>query len=73
MLYLTSIETIGSIEMKKKYYIKDAEKILGVQRDNLFYWERTGKIPKAKREVMSNYRYWTELEIKRIKKILQGR
>ncbi|MFH1621840.1 MAG: MerR family transcriptional regulator [Candidatus Omnitrophota bacterium] len=58
--------------MKKLYFIQDLEKILGVHRKTYFYWERTGKVPKAKRTVMGNYRYWTEEEINRLKKITKG-
>jgi len=57
----------------KKYYIRDIENHSGVERRTLFYWEKTGKIPKAKREVMSNYRYWTEQDLKKLKKIIAGR
>ena len=46
--------------MKKQYYIKDLEKILGVKRKTYFYWEKMGKVSKAKRDPMSNYRYWTD-------------
>jgi len=53
----------------KKYFIKNIEKILGVKRVTLFYWEKTGKIPKAKRTIMGNYRYWTKKDIEKLKKI----
>ena len=58
--------------MGKKYFIKDIEKILDIKRVNLFYWEKTGKIPKAKRTPMGNYRYWTDEDIKKLKKIIGG-
>jgi len=54
---------------RKKFYIKDVEKILGVKRSTLFVWERENKIPKAKREKMSGYRYWSKAEIERIRKM----
>jgi len=57
----------------KKYFSKEVEKILGVKRVTLFYWEKTGKIPKAKRTVMGNYRYWTKKDIDNLKKIIGGR
>ena len=53
----------------KRYYIKDVEKILGVKRKTLFYWEKTNKIPKSHREKMSNYRWWTEAQVSRLRKI----
>ncbi|MFA5388221.1 MAG: MerR family transcriptional regulator [Candidatus Omnitrophota bacterium] len=55
--------------MKDKYFIKDLEKELGVKRKTYFYWEKTGKVPKAKRTPMGNYRYWTEEDIKKLKRI----
>ena len=58
--------------MKNRYYIKEAERYLGVYREKLFYWERKKKIPRAKRETMSGYRYWTLAELKKIKKIIRG-
>ncbi len=54
---------------KKLYYIEDVERILGTNRQTIYGWERAGKIPKAKREPMSNYRYWTEGEVEKLKKI----
>lgn len=57
---------------EKKYYIRDIENHFGVERRTLFYWEKTGKIPQARREVMSNYRYWTEQDFKKLKKIIAG-
>lgn len=58
--------------MEKKYYIRDLEKMFSVGRTSIFYWEATGKIPKAKRTQMGNYRYWMMADLKRIKKIIQG-
>lgn len=57
--------------MKKRYFIKDLEKILGVHRKNIFYWEKKGKIPKAKRTPMGNYRYWYEEEVKHLKELIE--
>ena len=59
--------------MKKKYFIKDLEKLLNVKRKTYFYWEKHGKIPKAKRTPMGNYRYWYEEDIKYLKKIIEGK
>jgi len=56
--------------MQKKYYIKDLEKALGIGRTTIFYWEASGKIPKAKRTTMGNYRWWTLEDIKKMKKIM---
>lgn len=56
--------------MIKKYLIKDLERILGIHRKTYFYWEKTGKVPKAKRTPMGNYRYWTGQDIKKLKKMI---
>ena len=58
---------------KKKHYIKDVEETLGVNRKTLFAWEALGKVPIAKREPMSNYRYWLDSDIKRLKAIISGK
>ena len=58
--------------MKKRYFIKDLEKMLQVSRKTYFYWEQTGKVPKAKRTPMGNYRYWVKEEIDTLKKMIEG-
>ena len=55
--------------MEKKYFIKDLEGILRISRKSFYNWEKSGKVPKAKRDLMSKYRYWTEADIKKLKKI----
>lgn len=57
--------------MQKKYYIKDLEKALNVGRTTIFYWEASGKIPKAKRTPMGNYRWWIEEDVKKLKKMMK--
>ena len=57
--------------MGKIYFIKDLEKILNIKRKSYFYWEKTGKVPKAKRTPMGNYRYWTKKEIAALKKLIK--
>lgn len=54
---------------EKRYYIEELEEILRVKRKTLYYWEKTGKVPKAHRDPMSNYRYWFEVDIRKLKKI----
>jgi DNA-binding transcriptional MerR regulator len=55
--------------MKKYFFIRDLEKALGIKRKTYFYWEKKGKVPKAKRTPMGNYRYWTEEEIRKLNEI----
>lgn len=57
----------------KKYYVQEVEKMLGVNRKTLFVWESLGKVPKARREPMSNYRYWSEADINKLKRIIRGK
>ena len=55
--------------MEKRFQIKDVEKALHITRRTYYRWEEAGKIPKAKRDPMSNKRYWTKKEIEKLKKI----
>lgn len=55
--------------MKERYYIEDIEKILRICRKTYYNWEKSGKIPKARRDPMSKFRYWTEEDIKKLRKI----
>ncbi len=48
----------------------DVAKRLKVSRKNLFDWEKTGKIPKAKREPMSGYRIYTKADVEKLRKII---
>jgi DNA-binding transcriptional MerR regulator len=57
--------------MKKRYYIKDLAQILKVGRTLIYYWEATGKIPKAERTPMGNYRWWSARNVEQIKKIVE--
>jgi len=44
-------------------------KLMGVNKRTLFNWEAAGKIPKAKRDPMNNYRYYLAEDIEELKKI----
>lgn len=55
--------------MKKRYLIADIIKELGVCRRTYYNWEKAGKIPKAKREPMSGYRYWLKGDLEKLRKI----
>lgn len=52
-----------------RYSAQRAANILGVYKRTLFNWEEAGKIPKAKRDPMNNYRYYTKEDITFLKKI----
>lgn len=49
--------------------IEDIEKELGITRRTYYNWEKAGKIPKAKRDPMNRYRYWTEDDLRKLKRI----
>ena len=46
---------------------KQVADILKIYKRTLFNWEEAGKIPKAKRDPMNNYRYYTKEDINRLK------
>ncbi|PIZ83330.1 MAG: excisionase [Candidatus Omnitrophica bacterium CG_4_10_14_0_2_um_filter_44_9] len=55
--------------MKKLLRMEDIEEILGIPRRTYYRWEEAGKVPKAKRNPMSNQRYWTAEDIAKLKKL----
>ena len=55
--------------MDKRFLIDEVIRELGISRKTLYLWEGGGKIPKAKRDPMSNYRFWTEADLKNLKRI----
>ena len=58
--------------MKKdnnRYTTKQVAEALAVYKITLFNWEEAGKIPKAKRDPMNNYRYYTKEDIALLKKL----
>jgi len=54
---------------KKRYKTKEIADMLGITKKTLYNWESAQKIPKAKRDPMNNYRYYTDEDIKKLKKI----
>ncbi len=55
--------------MKNRFKSSEVAKILKVSRRTLMNWEAAGKIFKPKRDRMSNYRYYSIYDIKKLKKI----
>lgn len=55
--------------MKETFRMEDIERILGIPRRTYYRWEAAGKVPKAKRDPMSNQRCWTKEDVERLKKI----
>jgi len=56
-------------ETQKRFLSQEVAGILGITRRTLYNWEKAGKIPKTKRDKMSNYRIYTEKDLKKLKKI----
>ena len=52
-----------------RYTSQQTADILGIYKRTLFNWEAAGKIPKAKRDPMNNYRYYTKEDVALLKKI----
>ena len=50
--------------------VSEVIKALGISRKTYYLWETMGKIPKPKREPISGYRYWTEEDLRKLKKIV---
>ena len=55
--------------IEKRYTVREVIKELGISRTTFYNWDRAKKIPKPKRDPMSGWRYWTESDIKKLKKI----
>lgn len=68
---LTRFNNVGTLILivEKRYYLDELIKILGIPRSTYYNWEKTGKVPEPKRDPMSNYRFWTVADIKKIKKV----
>ncbi len=56
--------------MKKFYTIKEAAEIIGVNKETLRRWDKTGKFPSS-RNPMNNYRVYTSNQINNLIKELQ--
>ena len=52
-----------------RYSAKEAANVLGIYKRTLFNWEDAGKIPRAKRDPMNNYRYYTKEDIAALKRM----
>ena len=49
------------------YSISDVADILKVHEDSIRRCERNGTLPEAKREIVSNQRYYTDLDVERMR------
>ena len=57
---------------RKKYYSAgEVVRMLGICRKTLYNWEVKGKVPRAKRESFSNYRYYNAEDIEKIRELMR--
>ena len=57
------------INGKRYYRTSEVCKVLGIFKNTLYNWEKKGKIPRAHRDPMSNWRLYSKQDIDRIKRI----
>ncbi|MCK5259546.1 MAG: hypothetical protein KAJ70_00645 [Candidatus Omnitrophica bacterium] len=57
------------IMAEKRYYMSDILKVLEISKNTYLNWEKLGKVPKSKRDPMSNYRYWFSEDVKKLKTV----
>lgn len=68
---LCKIVNGGRMKAKKYYSAGKVIKMLGICRKTLYNWEVAGKVPKAKRESFSSYRYYTAQDVEKIRKLMR--
>lgn len=55
--------------MVKVYLTEQVAKILGVHKNTIFYWLKTGKVKEPKREPLFHARIWSEADLKKLKRV----
>lgn len=68
---MDNMVSLGYIKDKGYLTVKDAARLLGVDRKTLYRWEVAKKIPAARRHPMNKYRVYTQEDIDKIKKLLR--
>ena len=53
----------------KVYTTAQIANMIGVHKNTVFYWLKTGKVKEPKRDDFSNFRIWTESDLMELKKI----
>jgi DNA (cytosine-5)-methyltransferase 1 len=56
-------------KQSKRYSASEIAELLVISKKTLFNWEKSGKIPKSKRDPMNNYRYYTKEDLTKLKRI----
>ncbi len=59
------------MKLTKRYSIRHMAELLGVTTRTIYNWENAGKIPKPRRDPMSNRRWYTDEDIRRLRKITE--
>jgi excisionase family DNA binding protein len=54
---------------KKTLALAEVCNLLGISRKTFYNWEDAGKIPKPRRDPMSNYRVFSLKDIDKLKKV----
>ena len=54
--------------MVKVYTTAQVAKMLGVHKNTVFYWLKTGKAKEPKRDIVFNGRIWTGEDLKKLRK-----
>lgn len=54
---------------EKAYTTAQVAKIMGVHKNTLFYWLKTGKAKEPKRDNLFNFRVWTDEDLVELEKI----
>ena len=57
------------MKSKKYYTTRQVCEKIGITKKTLFLWEAAGKIPKAKRDRIFNFRIYTEKDVRLLKDI----
>jgi DNA-binding transcriptional MerR regulator len=51
---------------EKIYTTAQVAKVIGVHKNTVFYWLKTGKVKEPKRDALFNGRIWTEKDLEEL-------
>lgn len=57
---------------EKAYTTSQVAKIIGVHKNTVFYWLKTGKVKEPKRDTLFKGRIWTESDLVKVKEHAWG-
>ena len=67
-LYLVYHNNMGT---KRAYTTAQVAKILGVHKNTVFYWLKTGKAKEPKRDPVFNGRLWTVQDLRKLQNVVK--